>query len=140
MTPRQIQLVRDTFAAVAADAPAFTAAFYAQLFELDPSLRALFPPVLDEQGRKLAAMLAAVVRGLGDPDLPAQYRRLGERHAAYGVREEHYDLVGTALLQTLHATLGERYDEQVEAAWATLYGEIAETMIAAGAAREVATS
>lgn len=134
MTPAQIDLVRQTFTAVT-DAPeAFTADFYAELFRLDPTLRPLFPVDMDEQGRKLAAMLGAVVKGLGDPALTAQYRVLGQRHARYGVREEHYDLVGTALLKTLHVALGPRYDDAVEAAWATLYGEIAETMIAAGGA------
>ena len=130
----QIALVRRTFDRIAVDAPGFVADFYDELFRLDPSLRPMFPAELFEQGRKLTLMLAAVVRGLGDPGLAEQYGLLGARHAAYGVREDHYDLVGAALLKTLHAHLGPDYDEAVEAAWATLYGEIAETMIAAGTA------
>ena len=38
-------------------------------------------------------------------------RRLGERHAGYGVMSGHYDTVGAGLQRTLADALGEAVDE-----------------------------
>ena len=47
---------------------------------------------------------------------------LGRRHAGYGVRPEHYDTVGAALLWTLEQGLGDAFTDDVRAAWAEAYG------------------
>lgn len=47
-------------------------------------------------------------------------RALGQRFADSGVQEARYDDVGTALLQTLHAGLGDEYADDAEEASATL--------------------
>ncbi len=67
MTPDQVRLVRDSFAAVAPRAEEAAAAFYERLFALDPALRAMFPADLAGQRRKLVAALAAAVSGLDRP-------------------------------------------------------------------------
>lgn len=133
MTPRQIALVRDSFARLAPQTAAIGRAFYATLFELNPSVRGLFPADIEGQARKLTEMLGSIVAGLDDPQrLHAQFRDLGVRHQAYGVSEEHYDDVGAALLQSLRAALGPAFDPALEEAWATVYADLAEHMIAAG--------
>ena len=38
---------------------------------------------------------------------------LGRRHAGYGVKDEHYDSVGAALLWTLERGLGKAWTPQV---------------------------
>jgi hemoglobin-like flavoprotein len=50
------------------------------------------------------------------------------RHKDYGVRDEHYDKVGEALLWTLAAILGPAFTPAVRDAWATLYGSVADVM------------
>ena len=129
MTLKQIQLIKETFAMVAPSADAVAATFYARLFELDPSLRPMFPASLNEQGRKLMQVLGAAVGMLDRPQaLIPVLESLGRRHAGYGVRDEHYDTVGAALLWTLGHGLGEGFTKEVCGAWAALYQLVATTM------------
>jgi len=129
MTLKQIQLIKETFAMVAPSADAVAAAFYARLFELDPSLRPMFPASLDDQGRKLMQVLGAAVGMLDRPQaLIPVLESLGRRHAGYGVRDEHYDTVGAALLGTLAQGLGAAFTTEACEAWAALYQLVATTM------------
>lgn len=131
MHSRDIQLVRDSLAHLG-DPRAFGLSFYETLFALRPDLRALFSTHLDVQAAKLADMLAAVVGHLDAGMLfPRDCATLGQRHATYGVQEDDYDDAGAALLQTLHKTFGDAFTAELEQAWAAVYGEIAEAMIAA---------
>jgi hemoglobin-like flavoprotein len=126
MTPDRIALVCGSFARISPRADEFGQRFYARLFELDPASRSLFRSDLQLQSRKLLDMLAAIVDSLQRPELlQPMFRALGERHAAYGVSEEQYDDVGAALLMSLRAVLGDEFSDDVEAAWATLYAELA---------------
>jgi hemoglobin-like flavoprotein len=129
MTPNQIQLIRETFALVAKQPDAAARVFYGRLFEIDPSLRALFRLDLEEQGRKLMQMLSAAVRLLDNPEsLTPVLENLGRRHSGYGVSDEHYDTVGEALLWTLNAALGNDFTPDACEAWTSLYGFVAMTM------------
>lgn len=138
MTPDAIALVRASHRHLAGAARETGRRFYERLFALAPAARALFPDDVDAQADKLMAMIGAIVEGLDDPDaLAGTFAAMGRRHAGYGAREEHYDDVGAALLATFRDVLGERFDDDVEAAWAMVYGELAEAMIAAGHAHDV---
>jgi hemoglobin-like flavoprotein len=44
-------------------------------------------------------------------------KQLGERHASYGVADEHYGKVGSALIGALEEGLGDRFTPDVRAAW-----------------------
>ena len=68
MNLMQVQLVQDSFKAVIPIQEQAADLFYGRLFELDPSLRAMFKGDIEEQGRKLMKTLATVVRGLGNAD------------------------------------------------------------------------
>ncbi len=132
MTPAEITLVKDSFRKVQPIADQAAALFYARLFELDPSLRPLFRGDLEEQGRKLMAMISMAVASLDRLDtLVPAVRQLGARHGAYGVRNEHYATVGTALLWTLEKGLGPAFTPEVRAAWTTTYTLLASTMMGA---------
>jgi len=127
----QIARIRGGFAGIAADADRFTAAFYARLFELAPTLRDLFPPDLSAQRAKLAHMLSMLTASLDRPlELRPALAALGERHRSYGVVTTDFRSVGQALLDTLAAHLGERFTVADRAAWTVLYGRIAAIMTA----------
>lgn len=129
MTTEQAHIIRQTFDLVAPMADSVAAVFYRRLFELDPSLRAMFPPTLVDQGRKLMQMLGAAIAMLDRPQqLISVLESLGKRHADYGVHDEHYDTVGEALLWTLERGLGPVFTPDVKAAWAALYGVVATTV------------
>ena len=53
---------------------------------------------------------------------------LGRRHRNYGVLDEHYDTVGSALLFSLDEALGPRFEPPTRDAWTQLYGFMASTM------------
>jgi hemoglobin-like flavoprotein len=137
MKLEHIKLVKNSFAQVQPIADKAAALFYNRLFELDPDLRPLFRHNLEEQGVKLMASLAVVVHGLEKPEnIVGMVKRLGSRHAGYGVRNEHYETVGTALLWTLKQGLGEAFTADVEAAWAEAYYLLAGLMQEAAAELE----
>lgn len=132
MSPQEIALVRTSFAQLAPLSLETGRLFYRHLFALAPDTQALFPGDIDGQARKLMNMLDTIVDGLDRPEhLHAVFADMGRRHVGYGAREDHYDAVGAALLRTLHEGLGDGWTPQVEDAWAAIYGEMAETMMAA---------
>ncbi|MBX9701469.1 MAG: hypothetical protein K2X74_18690 [Acetobacteraceae bacterium] len=137
MTPTQISLLRESFAAVTPIAEEAAALFYERLFTLDPGLRPLFAGTdMAAQGRKLMQALAYVVGALDAPaNMLAALRSLGERHAGYGVEERHYATVGQALLWTLGQGLGARFTPAMHEAWAAAYAVVSVTMIDAARAR-----
>ena len=129
MNEHTIQLVRDSFDLVEPIAPQAAALFYANLFAADPSVKPLFRGDMVQQGERLMAMIGLAVAKLDEPELllPA-LQGLGQRHAGYGVRDAHYDSVGSALLTTLRQGLGVAFTDEVEAAWVEVYGVVASTM------------
>ena len=75
------------------------------------------------------AAVKTAVDGLGDLDVVGPFlARLGARHVRYGVRTEHFDVVGAALLWTLEQGLGERFTPAVRDAWIAAWDVIADAM------------
>jgi hemoglobin-like flavoprotein len=139
LTQAQIALVQNSFAVVAPIADDAATLFYRRLFEIDPTLKAMFKGDMAEQRRKLMQMLSAAVKGLNRIDrLIPVVEDLGRRHVNYGVEEHHYDTVGNALLWTLEKGLGAAFTPDVREAWATVYGLLASTMARAAAKSEAA--
>ena len=130
MTPEQIKLVQQSFAQVAPISEQAAVLFYARLFDVAPSVKAMFPADLSEQRRKLMATLAVVVNGLGNLEsiLPAA-SALAKRHVGYGARPEHYPVVGSTLLWTLEKGLGDAWTPETAAAWTAAYGTLSGYMI-----------
>jgi hemoglobin-like flavoprotein len=130
MTPDQVKLVQQSFARVAPIADQAATIFYDRLFEVAPSVKAMFPSDLTEQRKKLMATLAVVVNGLSNLEsvLPAA-SALAIRHVSYGARAEHYPVVGGALLWTLEKGLGDAWTPEVASAWTAAYGTLSGYMI-----------
>ena len=79
MTPDQIKLVQQSFAKVAPISEQAAVMFYDRLFEVAPSVKAMFPADMTEQRKKLMATLAVVVNGLSNLDIdPAGGERAGQ--------------------------------------------------------------
>lgn len=134
---RQIELVRESFALVLPFTAQAAAEFYRRLFLIAPKVRSLFRHDMDEQGRKLFLTLATVVDALDNlADILPVARALAIRHVAYGARPDDYAAVGTALIETLAATLGDHFDADTEAAWHDAYGLLAGVMISAAYSSE----
>ena len=130
MNPTQIKLVQESFAKVAPISETAAVIFYDRLFEVAPTVKAMFPADMTEQRKKLMMMLAAVVNGLGDLNsiLPAA-SALAKRHVGYGAKPVHYPVVGGALLYTLEKGLGEAWTPELAEAWTAAYGTLSSYMI-----------
>jgi hemoglobin-like flavoprotein len=130
MTPDQVNLVQQSFAKVAPISDQAAVLFYDRLFEIAPTVKAMFPADLREQRKKLMATLAVVVNGLGrlESVLPAA-SALAKRHVSYGAKPEHYPVVGGALLWTLEKGLGDAWTPEVADAWKAAYGTFSGFMI-----------
>jgi hemoglobin-like flavoprotein len=127
MTPRQIEIVKQSFAKIMPFKDQAAELFYCRLFELDPSL---FRSDLTEQKQKLMVAIAMVVTNLEKMDgLLPTVRELGRRHKTYGVRNRHYDIVGAALLWTLEIGMGASWTTELADAWTDAYGRVAKAMI-----------
>ncbi|MDI4658951.1 globin family protein [Xanthobacter autotrophicus] len=132
MTPTQIDLVQSSFAKVAPIADTAAGLFYGRLFEIAPEVKPLFKGDMTTQGQKLMATLGVVVAGLKDlPRIVPAAQALARKHVGYGVKTEHYAVVGSALLWTLEQGLGEAFTPEVKTAWADAYGLLSSVMIAA---------
>ena len=121
LTAEEIACVRSSFDMVFANATDMTTTFYQRLFELAPECRSMFPDNMDVLKRDFIATLAVLV------DI------LGRNHARYGVRPEHYPLVGEALLWSLAKGLGPQWTAEVEQARRKVYEIISQRMIAISA-------
>jgi hemoglobin-like flavoprotein len=129
LTSTQTALVQRSFAIIAPIADDAAALFYQRLFELDPSLRHMFPEDMTGQRKKLMHMLTAAVKGLDRLDqLVPVIQDMGRRHVGYGVTDAHYETVGAALLWTLEMGLGKGFTPDTKEAWTTVYGLLANTM------------
>ena len=132
MTPEQLALVRDSYAALGNDAIAMADDFYARLFAADPSARELFTDGPDVMAVKFSAELAALVEAISSfPDFAPRVRDLGSRHAGYRVQTRHYGAAREALIGALADHLGDDWTPDVEGAWRRAYNLVAEMMMAA---------
>jgi nitric oxide dioxygenase len=100
--------------------------------DFEPRSEELFAsPRLIKHGKGVIKTVNTAVGMLG-PDLAplvGVLQALGKRHAKYGVAEEHFPLVGQALIETLTAAMGDAFTDEVKAAWVEIYGVIQEQMI-----------
>lgn len=138
MTTNTVSLVKNSWDKVKPISDQAAGLFYGRLFEIYPEVKPLFKGDMQQQGRKLMAMINTAVNALDnlEPVIPA-IKDMGARHAGYGVSDEDYDKVADALLWTLDKGLGDEFTPEVKDAWVTVYTTLADTM-KAGVAEKIA--
>ena len=142
MTQKQVELVKATWTLVATMDPVVVGGlFYNRLFEIAPQVKHMFRGEMPEQSRKLMGMIGYVIAKLDKlDDIIGEVGRLAQRHNGYGVKPEHYTIVGSALIWTLEKGLGEVWDEQVKTAWVECYTILSDAMINAAAEADKAAA
>lgn len=133
MTKEQILIVKKTWSYFREIDPVITGdVFYSKLFLDVPQVKNLFHSSREEQAKKLIDMFSIMVGRLDHlEDLTHDIRQLASRHVKYGVRKQHYEAVGTALLWTLQHGLGRDWNHETREAWAACYATISGIMIQA---------
>ncbi|MEP6619281.1 MAG: globin family protein [bacterium] len=123
MNASQMDMVQQSWEQVLPIADTAAQLFYGRLFELEPSLEHMFAHSdMAEQRKKLMQMITVAVRGLQHlDDLMPAIEALGRRHVGYGVTEEHYAIVGSALVWTLQKGLGDAFTVELRNAWVETY-------------------
>jgi hemoglobin-like flavoprotein len=139
MTPTQVTLVQDSFKDVGRQAHEAGRIFYDELFRLAPELQRLFPDDTSRHKLKFIQMLSRIVRSLDQiATISVDIVDLGRRHMSYDVEEEHYEVVGEALITMLNRLLGPNLTSEMNDAWAAAYGMIARVMQESSAAPHTA--
>jgi hemoglobin-like flavoprotein len=139
MTPHQVRLVRNSFKKIEPIANQAGKDFYNRLFEVAPELRPLFPDNMEGQHAKLINVLGTVIGNLYMISLPVttlqeaetfmpQVRALGRTHEGYGVKDSHFDKLGSVLIWTLRRHVGESFTDEVEEAWLAIYDLLTKVM------------
>jgi hypothetical protein len=125
MTPSQVALVREGYARIAPRSDSVCLAFCHRLFELDLSLRTLFPsdlPADDDPGRRAGDTDALARRpstGVGPRGA------LGLRLASYEVQPADVSVAAAAFLATLDDELGEAFTDAARAVWRHVFWTVA---------------
>lgn len=134
-----VTLLRASFNALAPQAPKLVDRFYTILLERYPRLKPMFAHTnMDEQKKHLIQALVLLVANLEKGDVLQGYLGvLGAKHVRYGVRDEHYDMVGESLLTAMAETAGPIWTDELQREWAACYGAVA-SMMKAGAAAPAA--
>lgn len=128
---KSIAAIERSFGLLAPRADELVALLYEKLFAARPDLRAMFPDDTSAQEKKLVAALATVVMGIRKLDtISPVLATLGKKHAAFGVTEDHYRLVGSLLIEAMGELAGDDFDDDTARAWTAAYTWIFETMTA----------
>ncbi|MEM7210571.1 MAG: globin family protein [Pseudomonadota bacterium] len=137
MTPEQVTLVQESFKKVLPIADTAADIFYDRLFEVAPEVRPMFAADMSKQKTALMGTLAVAVQSLHEVEkIVPVVQQLGVKHVSYGVKDEHYDTVGGALLYTLEKGLGDGWSDELKAAWTETYTTVAGVMKDAAAKAE----
>eukprot|EP00978_Attheya_sp_CCMP212_P020942 scaffold60641_cov34-Attheya_sp.AAC.1 len=101
--------------------------------EFEPNSEELFASErLKKHGAGVVSTLDIAICMLGTDlePLVLVLKDLGARHAKYGVLEAHFPIVGQALIETLADALGEKFTDDVKAAWVDIYAVVQSNMLA----------
>ena len=125
------RLLESSFDKVRNKTKEFSASFYHRLFTYHPELKPLFAKAdLIAQEKKLIASLAIIVENLRNPEqLTMALKSLGAYHVEIGTMNEHYPMVGQALIETFAEYLGNDWNQHMRQAWLDAYNLIATVML-----------
>lgn len=127
----EVELLEESFAALAPQGEQLAARFYERLFDEYPAVIPLFSGgAMEGQQKKLLASLVLLVQNLHKPDVLSDYLKgLGTRHVQYGVTAEHYPLVAENLLAVMEEFAGELWTPAVKQAWVNTLNTVAAIML-----------
>lgn len=145
LSPQQITLIKATVPLLETGGEALTRHFYQLMFSQYPEVRALFNQAHQASGSQQRALANAVLMYARHIDkLDALGPLVGQivnKHVSLQILPEHYPVVGSCLLQAIREVLGaEIATDEVIAAWAGAYGQLADILIGAEESAYAATA
>jgi methyl-accepting chemotaxis protein len=134
----ELEILEESFAALAPQAEVLVARFYEMLFEKHPGVKPMFSETdPKKQQKKLLDSLVLVVNNLRTPEkLVPALQAMGKRHQNYGAIAEHYGVVAEVLVGAMAETAGDLWSDEIEAAWLGALQLVANVMLDAYTADE----
>lgn len=127
-------LVKATVPVLKEHGLALTTYFYQRMFSHNPELKNIFNQGHQAGGHQQQALASAVLAYAEHIDNPLVLMpvltRVAHKHVSLGIRAEHYPIVGHHLLSSISEVLGEAASEELIAAWAAAYGQLADILVA----------
>ncbi len=128
LSAKTIETVKATIPFLQENGLDLTKHFYKRLFEGNPEVKAFFNVSNQQSGaqqRALGGAICAFAQNIETPEvLAAAVSRIANKHAALGVKPEHYPIVGEHLLGSIDDLLNPAPPEILEA-WGEAYGFLA---------------
>ncbi|KAF2678325.1 flavohemo protein [Lentithecium fluviatile CBS 122367] len=133
LTPQQAAVIKATVPVLAEHGLTITSQFYANMLSAHPELRNIFNnthQATGHQPRALAGALYAYAANIDDlGKLSPAVELICHKHASLAIKPEQYDIVGTHLLATMKAVLGDAATPDIMGAWGAAYWQLADIMI-----------
>jgi hemoglobin-like flavoprotein len=122
LSPREIELVQNSFHTLALELDDFTKWFYFRLFYLDPGIKNLFLGGMRQQRKKFIQTIEMIIASLHEPrKIVPVLQSLGRRHLDYGIKNTHYQTLGEALLWAMEKKLNYDFSDELKNAWIKTY-------------------
>ncbi|MCH8619005.1 NO-inducible flavohemoprotein [Undibacterium sp. TS12] len=125
-------LVKATVPVLKEHGVTLTRHFYARMFAHNPELKPVFNQGNQQSGGQQQALAMAVLayaEHIDDPMVLLPVLTLvANKHVSVGIRAEHYPIVGGHLLASIKEVLGEAASDELIAAWAAAYGQLADVL------------
>ena len=114
---------------------------FKEIFRIAPEAQGLFyfteeegdifdSPNMRKHVRKVVVAVDKAINGLNDLGTVAPLlTKLGTKHVGYGIKPEHYPIVGQAFINTLECGLGDSFYNETKKSYLIVYGIVADTMI-----------
>lgn len=136
LTSQQRTLIKATVPLLETGGETLTRHFYAMMLEEYPEVRPLFNQAHQASGDQQRALANGVLMYARHIDqleaLGPLVGRIVNKHVALQILPEHYPIVGACLLRAIREVLGEEIaTDEVIAAWAAAYGQLADILIGA---------
>jgi nitric oxide dioxygenase len=133
LTPSQVQIIKATVPVLAEHGSTITTKFYADMLTAYPELKNVFNNTHQATGHQPRALAGALYAYAANIDnlgaLSPAVELICHKHASLFIRPEQYDIVGTYLLSTMKAVLGDAATEEILDAWGAAYWQLANLMI-----------
>jgi len=130
MNAQAVARIRSSYELLAPRGNELMDTFYQMLFAAAPAVRAMFPKDMTKQKGHLLAAVGLVVKHASNLEaLSGALMDMGERHAGYGARGEHYPVVRDTMIAALARTAGPAWNAQLAADWTAALNAVASAML-----------
>ncbi|WP_372870346.1 globin domain-containing protein [Shewanella sp.] len=129
LSPHENLLIQQSFAELDSHGEGFAHYFFDLLFQMAPLVKPMFKSERNLVEHHFYEVFSTAVIKINQTDeLEPTLLKLGARHTTYGVKEEHFKIVRTALLLSIEFILANRCNEHILSAWGKYFDYLASVM------------